>query len=140
MKPYGFVQKITMVGLLAWAVLAEIALAGLPQSENSDAIGQWGPVVAFVLVGAGSWVQKFMDEGEETDGASKTELGELRGARTTSVLGEARRQVSMTRSNPDILHDKDPREGGTEEQAFRHNDCVFVEECCDIGLSKRTMV
>lgn len=43
--------------ILAWSIFAELRiLKSLPYSEGKDAIGQWGPLVAFGLVLGAEWI------------------------------------------------------------------------------------
>ncbi|KAL2056752.1 hypothetical protein ABVK25_003147 [Lepraria finkii] len=76
---YGGIIKVTAVSLLAWSFLAEIHLINLPQGENSDAVGQWGPLAASLLVGLGAWIKAKLDDTEKK--TEDTELGHLGGNR-----------------------------------------------------------
>ena len=75
-KGYGGIIKLTMMSLLAWCIFAEMHLIKLPQSEDSDAIGQWGPLVASLLVWLGAWIKSKLDVQGKKEG---TELGHLKG-------------------------------------------------------------
>jgi hypothetical protein len=75
-KSYGGIIKLTMMSLLAWCIFAEVHLLELPQNEDSDAVGQWGPLVASLLVGLGAWIKSKLDVQEKKE---DTELGDLKG-------------------------------------------------------------
>lgn len=76
---YEGIIKVTAVSLLAWSFFAEIHLIKLPQGENSDAVGQWGPLVASLLVGLGAWIKAKLDDTEKK--TKDTELDHLGGNR-----------------------------------------------------------
>ena len=48
-------------------------LKDLPQGEGPDAIGQWGPLVAILLVLVGAWIKGMLDERVEKQVGRKTE-------------------------------------------------------------------
>lgn len=74
-KGSGVVIAVTLVGLVLWSVFAEMHLMHLPQSEDSDAVGQWGPLVASLLVGCGAWIKARVDRKGNVD----AELGQAKG-------------------------------------------------------------
>jgi hypothetical protein len=49
---------VTIVAVTAWIVIGELFLHTLPYAEKADAIGQWGPVVAFILVALAVGIRK----------------------------------------------------------------------------------
>lgn len=56
-KATGFRIKATVLLAFFWTLAGESMLKKLPYSEKSDAIGQWGPIVAFFLVMVATLVQ-----------------------------------------------------------------------------------
>ena len=57
------VKYLTPFFLLGWCVFAELRiLRPLPQSEGHDAIGQWAPLVAILLVLTGAWFKGMLDK------------------------------------------------------------------------------
>ena len=70
--------RITCLGLFAWALFAEMALISTPQSENSDAVGQWGPLIASVLVASGAGLKNWLDTEIGKRNMIDAELGRLK--------------------------------------------------------------
>lgn len=60
-KSQAGLQGLTGVVLIAWVIFAESGLIKIPQSEKPDAVGQWGPLVALVLVVAGAGMENYLD-------------------------------------------------------------------------------
>ena len=94
-----FIMTLTVVLLFIWVPIAERNLWTLPTEVGPDAVGQWGPVVAVVLVTGAAWVKGQVDkrnvEGEERVDARGVEEGRVAG--WGQVNGMVPAKVQMAR-------------------------------------------
>lgn len=138
MRVHGYPIALTVLGLVIWISLAERHLINLPQSENSDAVGQWGPVVAFIIVIIGGGFKRWLDIKMGLRGKADVE-----GRGVISTLRQRHRPESGTRPlRLEPQRATAPEVGVDTSKSLEHTvnvRCDAGEDACgDVGLAGRT--